>query len=753
MNTVSDMAGHPTPWSTRVGRTPLSRQDAIWALAAALVSAFLAFCILTLWRADLRVPFDYAGDATSTSMLIRGLTRHGWYLTNPELNAPFGQQYYDAPLGAENFHFLVIKTLAIVLGNSQATFNSYFFLTFPAAALTAFLFFRAVGMGRPCSLVFSGLFALAPYHFARGQSHLFLSGYFAVPLFCWVAFRILTDRPLVSLRRGNRRLLVATGVCCVLAASTDTYYAVFALLLILGAAGVAFIVRPSVRPIRRGAGAAAAIVMLVLVNQAPSILYWQKHGPNVEAIGRTAIDTERYALRFSELVLPSPRHRLAAFRDATMHYEKGKLYPGECCSALGIAASTGFLLAILRALVALAGSSRQGRSAGSDARDPLAVLILVGFLVASLGGVSSLVSAFVSAQIRTWSRMSIVIGLLGLGVLGLTAERAWLFVQTRIGGRARQAAGICLGVAVLLLGSLDQSPPRIFGAYEATKAKFENDRDFVRRLESTLPNGSMVFQYPIRPYPEWPAQENLVDYDLLNMYQHSERVRWSYGGLKGRPGTDWQRSLAQLPLEAQLTGLALIGFKGVTVDGAGYPGRGREVRDQLQGITGSAPIEDGYGRLAYFSLKLVADRVSKAGSAELRESLRDAVLQPVMPERGSGLTRGNRSVDWRESSLIGGSGVINLRNLTSRPQRIVLSAILLGGVDQLTVTYPDGASERVAVNSSGTRLERSLLLMPGPHSLEFRRTNAASRSEVVITALETKVVGIEEFTNEVLNRR
>ena len=57
----------------------------------------IACVFLQIWRADLRLPFYYEGDAAFYAMSIKGSVENGWYWQNPALGAPGTQELYDFP--------------------------------------------------------------------------------------------------------------------------------------------------------------------------------------------------------------------------------------------------------------------------------------------------------------------------------------------------------------------------------------------------------------------------------------------------------------------------------------------------------------------------------------------------------------------------------------------------------------------------------------------------------------------------------
>jgi hypothetical protein len=74
----------------------------------------LVIPVLRLWRADLRAPFLYDGDALFNLMVTKGVLKHGWWLENPDLGAPLGQKPYDFPvLAGDSLHLALIKLLGV----------------------------------------------------------------------------------------------------------------------------------------------------------------------------------------------------------------------------------------------------------------------------------------------------------------------------------------------------------------------------------------------------------------------------------------------------------------------------------------------------------------------------------------------------------------------------------------------------------------------------------------------------------------
>jgi hypothetical protein len=244
--------------ATRLGH----RRDLWLGAGAALTALAVAAWALKLWQADLTVPFRYSvtDDTKFYLMLIKGIIDNGWVFTNHALGAPFGQQLFDYPQGADNLNLLLVRLIAVISPHPGVVINVFFLLTFPLDAATAYLVMRRLGVSTAPSLVCAVLFALLPYHFFRSDSHLFLSGYYSLPLAALLFVRVLGSEPLFT-RRGpptRRRLAWATRrtagtvLICVVIASTGLYYAVFGLVLLAVATLFALLARRGRRAVASG---------------------------------------------------------------------------------------------------------------------------------------------------------------------------------------------------------------------------------------------------------------------------------------------------------------------------------------------------------------------------------------------------------------------------------------------------------------------------------------------------------------------
>lgn len=585
------------------------RKKAIGAYAGAIAFCLLAlFWVMQLWRADLTVPFAYEGDGLGTGALIKGMLDNEWYLRNRLVGMPTGLDLHDYPM-AESLHLSLMKVISLWAFNYAMVLNLYYLLTFPLTLLTSMLVFRSFKISYPMAIVSSLLFAFLPYHFFRGETHLFLASYYLIPPMVMVILWVCLDEPMFCAARGNddtqRRWTGSKGMAaiaiCVLVASAGVYYALFAGFFLLVAGVFACCHARSRRPLLVSGVLLAALCLTFLVNVSPSILYAYRHGVNPSAIERPAKEAEVFGMRIAQLLLPVTGHRIPYLASLKASYNRWTPLVNENdFASLGAIGSCGFLVLLGWLIV------RRPDMAHADLFNSLAVLNISAVLLATIGGLGSLFAGAVTAKIRAYNRISVYIAFFSLLAVVLLLDRlAQRCATSKV--RSWLVAG-ALGL-LLPIGILDQTTAHFVPPYERLRAAYFNDADFVRRIEASVPESAMIFQLPYVPYPEHPSVHRMTDYSHFRGYLHSKTLRWSYGAMKGREGDGWQRRVVAKPLPEFVETLALAGFGGIYVDRFGYGDQAAEMEAALSRLLETGPIVSGDQRLTFFNLCDAAGRL------------------------------------------------------------------------------------------------------------------------------------------------
>lgn len=533
---------------TAPGAAPRLRSLLLESLAAGIASVAVVAVHLQLWRAESwRQPWLVFNDAIYYQTLVQGMLDHGTYLSNPSVGWPFGLDARDVPEGAEILHWLVLRLLGAI-GGAAFALNVFYVLTFATTAAAAHAVLRVLGVRRLTAGVGGVLYAFAPYHFLRGQNHVFLSSYALVPVGVLVALWLMGPDPIRSWR--DRRLLAAAGAMVALA-STGAYYLVFCTVLIVVAGSVATLRDRRLRPLLGALVLGTVGAATAMLNLAPSLWFWVTEGRNASVVQRGVFETEDYGLRISQLFAPRDYHRIDSLARLTED-ARGTVLRGEFGQQLGLVGAVGLAVVLGVALVATAGR-RSDIEPWPQLRQ-LAVLTVALMIVATVSGLSLLASAAGLATFRAWNRTSIVLAFIGLAAVCMLLDA--------LAARApsRRLLGV-LPLAVLAVGLVDQTSAADVPRWNEQRTTGRSTAAFFRGLAGALGPGGTVWVMPHRVFPE----SGIDCYDGLIGYLYEPELRWSTGFMSGRH-PEYPLVLAARPAAARYDAVAAIGFQAVLLD-------------------------------------------------------------------------------------------------------------------------------------------------------------------------------------------
>jgi hypothetical protein len=683
-----------------------------------LIALLAAGWVMKLWQADLATPFRYAplDDTKFYLMLIRSVIRHGWFEAGSSLGAPFGQQLADFPQGADNLNFVIIRGLALFSSNPGLIDNLFFLLTFPLAAVSAFVVMRKLAVAQGPAAVGAVLFALLPYHFYRGESQLLLSAYYSVPLSAYLFLSVFLDDSRFRRRAtsGSRALTwlswrtVRTVLICGVIASSGLYYAAFALVLLSAGALVALLAGRGRAAVASAVGCVLLIAVILVANLSPGLIYRAEHGAN-PLIARSLTDTELLGLKPAQLLLPVQGHRLPVLRNVNSEYAKAGSsgYCEQCYETLGSVGDVGFLWLLAGALAAMLGAG--GLLARSRLNGPAALGVLLSLLIASVGGFSSLLAYFLTPDVRGWNRMSLFIAFFSLLAVACLAQAGMRRLARRGVATYWTAAAL---VAVLVLGVLDQTDDDFVPRYQSAAVEYRSDSAFFGQVQQRLGAGAAVAELPYVPFPEgYGATTSALGfaspgygttYEEARGYITSTSLSWSYGASKGR-AADWESELAGKPLTLAVAATSLSGFSGLVIEPTGYSVPALTLRGALRAQLGEEPLVSRDGELWFFDLRPYAARLAGMLGAQRQMEVRKATLYPLRVKCSSaGLT------------LSGGS--------PSRPITATLTADISNvepAFGALTARFPDGSVERVPAAVGSGAIDHQVRLTGGSRTVQF----------------------------------
>ena len=491
----------------------------------------------------------------------------------PELGAPGGANWNDYPI-IEEIPLYLQGLLARMFG-LFAGLNLSLLLGHLLAAGTFYGVARFSGCDVKWSFAGALAFGLAPFLFAQSPHHITVAWAWHVPLFLPVWRWVSTADGIAP---GTRRFWVAAGIG-ILTGMQNVYYTnIFCQLTLLGGLLVFFRNRsvPSLLSCLAIIGAAALAFGLMNLD---TWTYRLANGPNAGAVVREYKWLEIYGLKIVDLIVPPITHRsdlLAGF--AFRHRAEAPLQDeGSYLGLLGLL-SLGLLI-----FTAVAAFLRKRYS--EIPMEAWQVFWIV--VVFTTGGLNAIVGAMGFTMFRTGCRYSVVI----LAIVLLFAARRMAALPLRSG----LASLLAILASVLVLWDQVPRPPGR-NETEAIAFQIESDREIVEKMEAALPPGAMVFQIPIMEFPESPVA-GLSPYDHLRPYLFSKHLRYSFGSMKGREDTQWQRDLTSLSLADAVAKLRGMGFRAILINRNGFPDKAKGFLQSLSTLGQSQLIESPAGDL------------------------------------------------------------------------------------------------------------------------------------------------------------
>ncbi|TFD55478.1 hypothetical protein E3T43_11115 [Cryobacterium sp. Hh7] len=711
----------------------LRRSDVLLYSAAAVLSAVLVIITLQLWRANLSVPFTYRGDALPVGAHFKTVIEEGWYEHQPRLGAPFGQHYSDFPT-ADNLHLIAAKFLSLFTSDWGTAMNVYYIAGFILTALTAVWFLRVCTISRSLSLVLAVLYSLAPYHFIRGESHLWLASYYTVPLALGLSVLLFQRRPLWGWGESRHRMVriimsptMRSVVFLALLGTSSSYYSIFFLVL-LAMSGIAVLIRDrNWRVFWGAAGAGLLTVAVMIINMLPDFLYQQEHGQNLSGLERSRAETEFYSLKLVQLLLPWPGHRLEPLAALRAQYDSFYLAVGEQ-PALGVIGAVGLVAAFVLIVILIVARTKipsEHRTGGSwSLLGNLSILVFIAFLFSTLGGLSTVIS-FATSSLRGWNRMSILIALLCLAIVGLLLDLARRRWGSGHGPRTQRTVAALLAVVLLGVGFYDQTPGNAGDEYASNEAAYTADAEYFSTIQASLPTGAMVLVLPYIPFPESSAATGLLASDQLIPYLHTSTVRWSNAGIKGRPTTDWPGQLAMYPTDLTAVLASAAGSDGILVDRAGLADSGRELEAAIVKASGASAFTSPNGRFAYFDIASFRAEQDASRSTVDRAELLALITKPVMltfpPDFNAALDENGLTVAQSNDA----NPRLALVNVRSSAVEVTISMVVTSSVTQgrTTITLPDGSVLSEDYTGSTAAFTVALAAKPGDHPITVQVTD------------------------------
>ncbi|MBR7743914.1 hypothetical protein KC207_11490 [Phycicoccus sp. BSK3Z-2] len=631
-------------------------------------------------------------------MQLKDVHENGWFFANSDLGFPFGQDASRFPeLNA--IHLLAIKALDVILPGTFTAGSIYFVLSFPLTACSMYLLARHEKLNQGASFLAGVLLATIPGH-VEGFGHLYISQYWLVPIALWLSFEVARGKDLMSRdangrprELGSRTVLTAMAICTI--GLSGVYYAAFAMLLVVASALARRVVSGNPADLFRGLGVASGILgviggLLALARLSARETVVSGQLPATRVFG----ESEVYAGKFMDLILPRPGHRLEPLQALTDAYNQG-VEPTVEISALGLVGATGFL-----GLLALIVVNLLTHRVSSPRVSVWASHLIVCFLFYTVGGLGSAAALFLTPQIRTWSRLSAFILAISLLAVG-----HWLTSMSRRHSRTRVNTVLAV---VCIVGVLDQTSDLAAPRHDEIAAELSDLDRYTRQLEAKTSPGCAVFQLPIVPFPENQGLQTMGGYDQLKPYLASADLRFSFGAMRGTAEADWMLAVRHDDIPGFVADVEAVGFCAIEVDSRAFDAA-TDPSEAISTILGP-PVSTARGR----TLSAWATR-SGRNEDRRRQTLQPVIasLRPSDPTVAAGIAR----------QPLGPVGELSVANLSDQPVDVTVS---------LEVTSVDAEPRTIIIDApDGTRLTSSTVAT-APTAISVSMTFPPGRTRLPI---------------------
>lgn len=581
-----------------------------------LTATAIVLVMMRVWEMDLNVLPELSGDGALGGLLHKSIKQYGirglWFcdaLGAPEVSALIDTPFLDLSYGLEAW------LISLFVQSNAITYILYF-LSYTFAAFFMYLLLnRFTGRVWLKSLL-SIAFAVTPYHIIRNMGHLTLSRYHALPMAIYLMLVVYEeDFAGVAPRRYLKekwKLAVLYGSCVYIGLS-NIYYAFFALICIGAALIGKLIRRKSVSCLWKEAVPIYAVLLGVLIELTPKLYYSLRHGFNAAAGVRLPQDSEIFALKIIQMLLPCGYNRVGFLAKLNNFYTQNAFNINENSFAcLGFIATVGFLIACAWVIMRLV---RTDKSEGIfyERMNILSLAVLIIVLYSVAGGFGTFINYFVTSEIRCFNRSSIFIVCLCLCVCSLCVERL-AEGRDRIGQRMFRGIAAALVAAFVLYSEV---PMNMQGWQDGLKEQDAILREFFEGVESAALKGSMIYELPFMRFPEEPPRNDMSDYAPALPFIYTDGLRWSYGGMKGRNKAAEKLFVDDGMSIRFMQRIMDAGFSGVYIDTRGYEDDGEAVNAFYTQTLGLTPVvsEDKWFYFYSFDGLVVDERILTPGYA------------------------------------------------------------------------------------------------------------------------------------------
>lgn len=462
-------------------------------------------------------------------------------------------------------------------------------------------------------------------------------------------------------------------------------------------------------------------VIFVIIALMPTFFYTIQNGKNPAALVRGYMGAEIYGLKIIQMFIPVSSHGIPKLQHLISSYYNSTPLPLECPSLyLGIIGIIGFLILVCFIFIKEFDNKTHKeviKKEYIELKDNLkfiSYLNIAAILLATVGGFSSLFSILISPAIRGYNRISIFI--MYISILAVCFILSFIYNKS---GNKKIFAVSC--VVIFSLGIFEQfpgNPPD----YKLAKALYMSDDNFVKIIEKNVPKGSMIFQLPYHQFPEAGPVNGMSDYNLFGGYLHSDKLKWSYGGMKGRRSDKWNEYVSSLDLEDMIKTISIAGFEGIYIDKRAYTEEEyNKLENQLKSVIKTNPVYSENDDLSFFNMNSYNKKYRSLYTESELDKTKQNVLSLSNFKLGKGFTaiEGEKPEQW---IWLSNDAEIIKYNYSNEEKEYKFSFDILSGSpdkSDLKIFFNGELIGEYDIDLNGIRVDKAVMLKSGENSIGF----------------------------------
>ena len=554
---------------------PFNKKDFfVIVIFASTIFVFCYYC-LGFFKNGISSPLVYCGDDDFFEITwIKSIIDNRRFDENKLLGMPFGLSYYDFPaVFLCKIEYLSILFLSIFSKNPYVVFNLQFLWTIAFCFSVSYFVLRKLGINTLFAIIGSIIFGLSPYIFFRGLPHYSLAACYFVPLSILIcSWATEEDERYLSIKNGFISFIkykknIALIIISFLIANNGIGYYAFFTCFFLCATGVINIYRRKNLFLLKAVIIPTLLILLfTLMALIPVFKYLLINGNN-NITTRSVVAVELYSLKISQLFIPTTLHHSKTFINFVNIYNaSAPLVNNNKGVYLGVFGCVGFVFSIFNLLIYSVNKKE------NQFVLLLSKLNISAVLFFTIGGFISLFCFFLNFYfLRGFNRVSIFINYISIIILCYHLQCFKIKIE-KVSNIIFKITGYLFLCFFCLYCIWEQAPDITINNFARREAKraLQNDKNFIKEIEKILNENDAVFQLPYHPFPEHGSIRGMRDYHLFAGYISSNKLRWSYGGMKGRVSDKWNKIVSSLPCDDMINAIISYGFRGIYIDARAY---------------------------------------------------------------------------------------------------------------------------------------------------------------------------------------